>query len=78
MCVSVFVSMRPSPLLFCTHSVYLCVSVCASSLGLVSVCHDCSPAWGIGPFCCAHPGTAKKSDEEEEEEREEEDGACCF
>lgn len=65
----------------------MCQCVFASSVGSVSVCHDCIPTWGIRSFCCAHPGTAKKRDEEEEEEqeqeqeeeeREEEEGACCF
>ena len=73
---------------FCSFAHTLCVFMCqcvfASSVGSVSVCHDCIPAWGTGPFCCAHPGTAKKRDEEEEEEEEweeeerEEEGACCF
>ena len=75
-----------------TLCVFMCQCVFASSVGLVSVCHDCIPTWGVGPFCCAHPGTAKKKkkggerqrDEEEEqeegeeEEEEEEEGVVAF
>lgn len=57
-CVHLLVSL--SFALLHTLCVFMCQCVFASSVGSVSVCHDCIPTWGVGPFCCAHPGTAKK------------------
>lgn len=65
-----------------TLCVFMCQCVFASSEGLVSVCHDCIPTWGIGLSAVLIQARLKKKkkrdEEEEEEEREEEDGACCF
>lgn len=68
-----------------TRRVFMRWCVFASSVGLVLLCtvpvRVCvswlHPCMGCRPFCCAHPGTAKKRDEEKEEE-EDEKWACCF
>lgn len=74
-CVHLLVSL--SFALLHTLCVFICQCVFASSVGLVSVCHDCIPTWGIRPFCCAHPGTERERDGVEEE-WEEEEGAVAF